>query len=108
MHGADNTATKNIYLDMLQLFVFPQTDGIEQEEEKGRILFQRDSDSQNVRSALRLWFLNRWMGRGEPTPWSPQSPELSPAYHSRRKRKSCKTSLLRLENLRFVLSAKEN
>jgi hypothetical protein len=54
MHGADNTATKNIYLDMLQLFVFPQTDGIEQEEEKGRILFQRDSDSQNVRSALRL------------------------------------------------------
>ena len=58
MHGADNTVTESNYLNMLQLFVFPQTDGIEQEEEKGRILFQRDSVpphfSENVRSALSL------------------------------------------------------
>ena len=110
MHGADNTVTESNYLNMLQLFVFPQTDGIEQEEEKGSILLQRDSVpphfSQNVRSSLRLWFLNRWMGRGEPTPWSPQTPDLSPAYHSRKERESYKISLLRLENLRFILSAK--
>jgi len=39
MHGADNTVTESIYLDMLQLFVFLQIVGIEQEEEKGRNFF---------------------------------------------------------------------
>jgi hypothetical protein len=61
---------------MLQLFVFPQIDGIEREEEKGRILFQHDSVtphfSQNLGSALRC----------ETAPWSPQIPDLSPLYLS--------------------------
>ena len=58
MNGADNTVTESMHLDMLQLFVFPHIDGTEQEEEKGRILFQHDiilsHFSQNVRSAFCL------------------------------------------------------
>jgi hypothetical protein len=39
MHGAKDIRTTNIYLDMLQVSVFPRTDGIEQE---GEILCQQD------------------------------------------------------------------
>jgi hypothetical protein len=39
MHAAKDAMTTHIYLDMLQLFFFPQTDGIEQEE--GEILCQQ-------------------------------------------------------------------
>ena len=38
-HGTKDTRTTNIYLDMLQLSVFPRTDGIEQE---GEISCQQD------------------------------------------------------------------
>jgi hypothetical protein len=69
----------NIYLNMLQLFVFPQIGGIEQA--KGEILFQLDGAprhfSHGVRNALNPSFPNRWIGRAGPTPSPQRSPDPS-------------------------------
>ena len=61
----------NIYLDVLQLFAFP-----EEGKEKGgggKILFLHDGSPPHLRNDLRnipkLRFPNRWTGRGEPKPW---------------------------------------
>jgi hypothetical protein len=54
VHGAQKTVTANIYLDMLQLFAFPE----EGKEEGGR------------GNIPKLRFPNRWIGRDVPKPWT--------------------------------------
>jgi hypothetical protein len=65
---------------VFQLFVFPQIDGIEEEE--GGILFQQGGApphfSHEVRNVLNVKFPSWWIGRGRPSPWPPLSPDLSP------------------------------
>lgn len=77
---AEKTINGNIYCDMLELYVFPQIDDIEQE--KGPIFFQQDGApphySNRVRDALNLRFPNRWIGRCGPLAWPPRSPDLTP------------------------------
>jgi len=65
------------------LCFFPQLDGTEQEEkEGGGILFQQSGTpshfSYEVQKALNVRICNWWIGRGRPTLWPPQSPDLSP------------------------------
>jgi len=58
----------NIYMDMLQLFAFPEEGG------GGKILFLHDGSSAHLGHDLwnipKLRFPNRWFGRGEPKPWT--------------------------------------
>jgi len=72
VHGAHKTVTANIYLDMLQLFAF-QEEGKE-EGGGGKILFLHDGSSPHfgydLRNIPQLRFPNRWIGIGEPKPWT--------------------------------------
>jgi hypothetical protein len=72
------TVTANICLDMLQLFVFVQIHGIEQDE--GEILFQQKGVpshfSHEVRNAVNVRYPNRWIRRAGRKQWPPRSPDL--------------------------------
>jgi hypothetical protein len=78
---AEKIIMVNIYLDTLQLSVFSQLDGIEQEEE-GEILFQQDCApphfSHEVQSAVKVRFPDPLIGNGGPTLWPPRCTDLSP------------------------------
>ena len=71
------TFITNVYLDMLELYVAPQL-----EEFQPRIIFQQDGApphwSSHVRRFLDATFPNRWIGRDDPTPWQPRSPDITP------------------------------
>lgn len=78
---AENTITGTIYLDMLEMYVFPQIDEIERE--KGiEVTFQQDGApchySLIVQEALNNRFPDRWIGRNGPIMWPPRSPDLTP------------------------------
>jgi len=64
------------------LCFFPQLDGNEEEEEGGGILFQQSGApshfSYEIQKTLNVRICNWWIGTGRPTPWPPQSPDLSP------------------------------
>ena len=79
----ERTITGNIYLDMLEQYVFPQLDQIE-EENNVQLLFQQDGApphfSLQVRARLNDKFPDRWIGRAAPIPWPPRSPDLTPLY----------------------------
>ena len=75
---ATPTVTANAYLKMLQEFVI---DNIPlQIRQKG--YFQQDGTpphfARTVRAYLDQTFPNRWIGRGGPLAWPPQSPDLTP------------------------------
>lgn len=78
---AERTITGIIYLDMLELFVFPQIDEIEQQTGK-RVIFMQDGAPPHyhleVRNTLNARFPNGWIGRDAPIPWPPRSPDITP------------------------------
>lgn len=77
----EKTITGLVYLDMLELFVFPQLDDIEQQTGQ-RIIFMQDGAPphyhREVRAALNACFPNGWIGRAAPISWPPRSPDLTP------------------------------
>ena len=62
---------------MLELYVAPQL-----EDFQLWIIFQQDGTpphwGSDVRPFLDAPFPNRWIGRDSPTPWPPQSPDITP------------------------------
>jgi hypothetical protein len=77
----ESTITGDIYLDLLQLYVFPQIVEVERENEN-RVIFMQDGApphfSLPVRGALKEKFPNSWIGRGGPISLPPRSPDLTP------------------------------
>jgi hypothetical protein len=77
----ESTITGDIYLDLLQLYVFPQIEDVERET-GNRAIFMQDGApphfSLPVRGALNEKFPNAWIGRGGPIPWPLRSPDLIP------------------------------
>lgn len=77
----EKTITGLVYLDMLELFVLPQIEQIEQQTGQ-RIIFMQDGAPphylREVRGALNACFPNGWIGRGAPIAWPPRSPDLTP------------------------------
>lgn len=77
----EQTITGNVYFDMLEQYVFPQLEQIENENNV-ELLFQQDGApphfSLQVRGILNEKFPNRWIGRAGPIPWPPRSPDLTP------------------------------
>lgn len=73
----ERTVTGPIYLDMLQLFVFPQLLPLQP-----NVIFQQDGApphwSLDVRRSLDKTFPQRWIGRDGPTAWPPRSPDITP------------------------------
>ncbi|GBN11579.1 hypothetical protein AVEN_178254-1 [Araneus ventricosus] len=65
------------YLDMLEIFAFPQIEDLQP-----NIIFQRNGApphwSLEVRKVLNEKFPRRWIGRGGPIPWPPRSPDITP------------------------------
>lgn len=74
---AEKTINGAVYLDMLENFLFPQLEEIED-----RIIFQQDGAPphyhNSVTDALNMRFPLRWIGRGGPIPWPPRSPDITP------------------------------
>jgi hypothetical protein len=111
MHGAHNTVTGSIYLDMLQLFVFLQIVGIEQEEEKVEFcfnmsVFRRTSVKMYVVLCACDFLIGEWEEANQL-----RGPHKVQTSHQRTFPEGSgrvMKYLLRLENLRFILSAKEN
>jgi hypothetical protein len=72
----ESTITSAVYLDVLENFVFPQI------AEVDGLIFQQDGAPPHfgaiVRTALDERFPGRWIGRGGPINWPPQSPDLTP------------------------------
>jgi len=72
------TISANVNLDMLELYVAPQS-----EEFQPWIIFQQDGAPPHWGSHVR-WFLddatfpNRWIGRDDLTSWPPQLPDITP------------------------------
>ncbi|GBN14641.1 hypothetical protein AVEN_39551-1 [Araneus ventricosus] len=73
---AESTVTKEVYLDMLQLFAIPQISHIPD------IFWQQDGAPPHwgkiVRSYLDTQFPQRWIGRDGPLACPPRSPDLTP------------------------------
>lgn len=78
---AEKTINGIIYLDMLEQFLFPQIEDIEQQAGH-RIIFMQDGAPPHhrldVRDTLNNRFPNGWIGRDAPIPWPPRSPDLTP------------------------------
>jgi len=74
---AESTITANIYVNMLKHYVVPQL-----EEFQPRVVFQQDGAPPHwgliVCDFLNETFPNRWIGRNDPTPWPPRSPDITP------------------------------
>lgn len=74
---AEKTVTGATYLDMLQMFAFPQVEDLQP-----NIWFQQDGApphwSLDVRGALNETFAGRWIGRDGPINWPPRSPDITP------------------------------
>ncbi|GBL85885.1 hypothetical protein AVEN_183664-1 [Araneus ventricosus] len=62
------------YLDILEIFAFPQIKDLQLE-----IIFQQDGAhwSSEARKVLDDKFPRRWIGRGGPIPWLPRSPDIT-------------------------------
>jgi hypothetical protein len=77
----ESTITGHIYLDLLQLYVFPQIEDVESET-GNQVIFMQDRApphfSLPVHGALNEKFPNAWIGRGRPIPWPPRSQDLTP------------------------------
>lgn len=78
---AEKTINGTIYLDMLEQFLFPQIEEIE-EQTGERVIFMQDGAPphylRQVRDTLNNRFPNGWIGRGAPISWPPRSPDLTP------------------------------
>jgi hypothetical protein len=74
---AEKAVTGSAYLDMLQLYAFPQLEHLQP-----NVFFQQDRAplrwSLDVRRALNATFPGRWTGRDGPTDWHPRSPDITP------------------------------
>ncbi|KAJ4441977.1 hypothetical protein ANN_11841 [Periplaneta americana] len=74
---AEQTVTRNTYLDMLDQFVVPQLMLMQP-----NVIFQQDGAPPHwsliVREFLDTQFPGRWIGRGGPTRWPPRSPDITP------------------------------
>ena len=74
---AESTITADIYLDMLKHYVVSQL-----EEFQPWVVFQQDGAPPHWGlmggDFLNETFPNRWIGRSDPTPWSPRSPDITP------------------------------
>jgi hypothetical protein len=62
----EKTVTKCSYLDMLELYVLPQQDGVPPHL------------CHHVRNHVDREMAGKWIGRGGPIAWPPRSPELTP------------------------------
>jgi len=75
------TITGIVYLDLLEQYVFPQTETFEQET-VSRFIFMQDGApphfSSFVTDVLNERFPDAWIGTGGPKPWPLRSPDLSP------------------------------
>jgi hypothetical protein len=75
------TGYTSIYLDLLQLYDFPQIEDVERET-GNRVVFMQDGApphfSLPLRGALNEKFPSAWLGRGGPIPWPPTCPDLTP------------------------------
>ena len=75
----EQTITGHVYLDMLEQYVFPQA---EQIEEENNVTFQQDGEPPHfyleVRYSLHARFPGRWIGRSGSIQWPPRSPDLTP------------------------------
>lgn len=75
---AENTINGRMFLDMLELFLFPQVDDL---PNAGDIYLQLDTVpphySDLIRVALDEKFPNQWIGRSGPILWPPRSPDLT-------------------------------
>lgn len=73
----EKTITKEVYLDMLQIYAVPQISHLQP-----NILWQQDGAPPHwgkiVREFLNLEFPNRWIGRDGPIQWPPRSPDITP------------------------------
>jgi hypothetical protein len=77
----ESTITGYIYLDLLQLYVFPQIEDVEREPWNWVIFMQDGAHphfSLPVRGAFNEKFPNARIGRGGPISWPPGSPDLTP------------------------------
>jgi hypothetical protein len=76
----ESAITGDIYLDLLQLYVFPQIEDVGREIEN-RVIFMQDGApphfSLPVRGAFNEKFPNAWIGKGGPISWPPRSPDLT-------------------------------
>ncbi|KAJ4426523.1 hypothetical protein ANN_27337 [Periplaneta americana] len=74
---AEQTVTRNTYLDMLDQFVVPQLMHLQP-----NVIFQQDGAPPHwgliVREFLDTQFPGRWIGRDGPTRWPPRSPDITP------------------------------
>jgi hypothetical protein len=75
---AEHIINGMMFLDMLELFLFPQVDDL---PNAGDIYLQLDRApphySDLVRAALDEKFPNKWISRSGPIPWPPRSPNLT-------------------------------
>jgi hypothetical protein len=71
----------NIYIALLEQFVFPQVDDIERENAPG-VVFRQDGTLRHFRLQVCLtWnarFPNQWTGRGGSIARPPKGPDLTP------------------------------
>lgn len=78
-----NTVTGESYLDMLNSYVFPRIDQLNNSDQ---LIFQQDGAPahyhRDVMSTLRFKFGSRFIGRGAPITWPPRSPDLTPMDYS--------------------------
>lgn len=72
---AENTITVAIYLDMLELYVIPQSMAL---REKKALIQLLNLTSAIVRKALNIRFPGNWIGRNGAVLWPPKSPNLMP------------------------------
>jgi hypothetical protein len=77
----ESAITGDIYLDLLQLYVFPHIEDVERDT-GNRVIFMQDGAPPHfnllMRGALNEKFPNAWIGRSEPIPWPLRSPDLTP------------------------------
>ena len=69
---------RNVYLDMLEQFVYPQVAALHP-----IIIYQQDGAPphwiMDVRGSLNATFANRWIGLDIPICWPSRSPDLTPS-----------------------------
>jgi len=78
---SESTVTGVVYLDLLEQYVFPQIETVEQET-VSRVIFMQYGAPPHfscfVTDVLNERFPVTWIGRNGPIPWPPRSPDLSP------------------------------
>jgi hypothetical protein len=73
----EKTVTDSSYLDMPQLYAFPQL-----EHRQSNVFFQQAGapphGSLDLQRALNATLPGRWIGRDDPTDWPPSAPDITP------------------------------